>query len=159
MYALFWVPLGVKMAAARSSDQVAGREDDWIYVGNHASRIDSERETFITVFHGALTLEEHDRMDVLVRTALREKRVRFYILDVSDLPNVSPDVRRRMGANADPTEPEATIIIGAGSAMRILANLVRRGLELLGRQQASAFLFCRDLAEAHAWIAARRGAQ
>ena len=125
--------------------------DDWIYVGKHACRLDEQTESFLVIFHGALTLEQFDAINALVRPALCEKRARFFILDVAELPAVPPEVRRRMGVSADPVVPQATIIVGAGSAIRILANLVRRGLLLLGRQKDTSFLFCRNLAEAHAW--------
>lgn len=130
---------------------------EWGYVGKHRCRIDGD--IFVSINDGPVSLVEMQTMMRQIEVAVRERGVRFFLMDLARAEAPSPEARRWMSQN--PYQGiEAVAGYGASRTLRFLSDLMRRAMDALhgsARRRAPFRLFETE-ADARAHFDALRNA-
>lgn len=79
----------------------------------------------------------------------------YMLIDVSQVTSVSPAARKTIGDRSGGVPVRATVIIGAPFAIRALATLVSKGVEMLKGGRDTLLSFAATEAEGRAWLVGR----
>lgn len=121
----------------------------WGYVGKHRVQIDGD--IFISINDGPVSLHEMQTITSQLRDAVETVGVRFYLLDLKRAEAPSPEARRWMTQNPY-NGTKAVAGYGASRTLRILSDLMRRAMDLLGSKERSQFRLFETEAEARAFF-------
>lgn len=101
----------------------------WGYVGKHRVGIDGD--VFVCINDGSVSLHEMMAINDRIRDAAKTLQVRFVLLDLSHSEAPSPEARKYMAKNPY-VGIEAVAGYGAGRTLRVLSDLMRKAMVLLG---------------------------
>ncbi|HMY21800.1 MAG TPA: hypothetical protein PKA58_36000 [Polyangium sp.] len=107
----------------------------WGYVGKHRVGIDDD--VFVCINDGSVSLPEMMAINDQIRDAAKTLRVRFVLLDLSHSEAPSPEARKYMSKNPY-VGIEAVAGYGASRTLRVLSDLMRKAMALLGSAQGRA---------------------
>ena len=105
---------------------------EWGYVGKH--RVGMDGDVFVCINDGAISLNEMMTINGQIGDASKAGRVRFVLLDLTRSEAPSPEARKWMAENPY-VGVEAVAGYGASRTLRILSDLMRKAMVLLGRNQ------------------------
>ncbi len=102
------------------------------YVGKHRVGIDGD--VFVCINDGAISLHEMMTINGQIGDASNARGVRFVLLDLTRSEAPSPEARKYMAKNPY-VGIEAVAGYGASLTLRVLSDLMRKAMVLLGRTQ------------------------
>lgn len=79
----------------------------------------------------------------------------YMLIDLSQVTSVSPAARKAIGDLSGGLPVRATVIVGAPFAIRALATLVSKGVQILKGARDTQLSFSATEAEGRAWLAGR----
>lgn len=102
---------------------------------------------------GAASLAEYDAINSAYAHLAAVGRVDYMAFDVREAKAPSPELRQRMAVSKEVHNLRLMVLYGAPPALVVLARLLRRGMELLGKTSLVPFHMVKNEAEVRALVA------